>query len=1225
MLPVEMSGQVWSVRACETLAKEHLGLRFCLHICRMLGRFTCGSGPRGHEEGILTASAHSQIRTPNILRLACRSLNLAVVAMLCIHELFNPQSHCEGYTRRGETDCVNSVHDTMRFFGIDQACIWVSADQIGGGMCSSPRPSHFSVVICVCAVTIACTGFHRLTSLLCSRIHRLFYRLHSRTQAIDAMLLDHPQAVTDGSIDTSIFAHSCNTATSHTHKRDVVEFSCFQTLTNTMLRGACLDVMRANMDDVALSYESISVVNECMCISDQSANLDVVSTIHTDKDYFSKLKSQKVPARESRPDVAQANAPSELPPHGATKTTHPNVRSHLTFTFHNDSVVSGSREHSEFDQADHSFYSHSLNPNHNAGAIQSEDGKLGDFNPDADDHAVDEQIPDEENNHILGLHSLVKLSKLDEILLQDVHPSSYAHKLITRNRQRGGALADAHGGGGSSAYRYHAVLTSRKIKQARREAAEIATHLYFSPHISDTEKNIFLLQKFLVGACFGGRNYQRSRDMCEHFFFKSYESLSSSSRLSGVVEYSCLLMILGYFMLCTYYLLFVGTALDAHSSKWWLQTFFICICLDAVIMLPLQIVLDHVCVPFWSIFGSNRYLCSRLRCVHGLLRERANSVMKRRVHMSAVAHSLVQHFNPAMRAARLCPHLPASRLLMSLTDDDLPESLIRKYMQPPERQSKPVKRLFQNLLLVPGKEGAGTEARKVLNKNGYKEYNHRQLIIPNSLKLYLCDLFIAASVSFVCVGVSLLLYQVSVVGGVILAMCVVMGICYLFIFHPYSVAHNASRVNRPVERPSFDQRSTTAHGDVMLTQQIPPAESGSPKHSKETTSSDGANGLEYVNVGALELLNRGNYRNYWFKNRPRTHTYTQDFSAPQPRRQTHLMPPAQVHPVVHPPVSSYVSMFLENISGKSSKSSTKSSNNANSGKALHKVVPFMEINDDKAFRQDSHSSAAAYSFGDVRGGTSGDLEVTNVDEYTATQTDLTMIRSANTSGQTARSTPNTSANNHLSANNTSSNSEVRLVPPCSSQKGDAVKSVVPPYLIKQNVPFANLRSNKPGETDATTAATSCQQMNFMSRPVVYRGVLPVTVDASTLISRPIVRKNSSFVDERVRHLGVQLSTTHTTTTNTNDNSSAASSPRAQIVVNMDNKVGHDNAAAVLRSSSPRLDSNRGVPADVQTRIGTALASAPLAGQASTPAPSSSLSLFDSLQEGFDIENCLKST
>jgi hypothetical protein len=60
-----------------------------------------------------------------------------------------------------------------------------------------------------------------------------------------------------------------------------------------------------------------------------------------------------------------------------------------------------------------------------------------------------------------------------------------------------------------------------------------------------------------------------------------------------------------------------------------------------------------------------------VRSLHGVLRERARGIMLREKGLIRDADALIQHFNPACRAARAYPELASSRLLLSLNDFDL--------------------------------------------------------------------------------------------------------------------------------------------------------------------------------------------------------------------------------------------------------------------------------------------------------------------------------------------------------------------------------------------------------------------------------------------------------------------------------------------------------------------------------------------------------------------------
>jgi len=69
-------------------------------------------------------------------------------------------------------------------------------------------------------------------------------------------------------------------------------------------------------------------------------------------------------------------------------------------------------------------------------------------------------------------------------------------------------------------------------------------------------------------------------------------------------------------------------------------------------------------------------IITTIRTVHALLRERAKYVLRRSSGLIRFSDSLIQHFNPACRAARAFPELPISRLLMSLNDHDLPTKYV---------------------------------------------------------------------------------------------------------------------------------------------------------------------------------------------------------------------------------------------------------------------------------------------------------------------------------------------------------------------------------------------------------------------------------------------------------------------------------------------------------------------------------------------------------------------
>jgi len=87
-----------------------------------------------------------------------------------------------------------------------------------------------------------------------------------------------------------------------------------------------------------------------------------------------------------------------------------------------------------------------------------------------------------------------------------------------------------------------------------------------------------------------------------------------------------------------------------------------------VILQPARIFMFHIVVAAIS--------AKRVRTIHGVLRERIKGVLQRSSGLMRGADDLVQHLNPACRAARKHPHLRMSRVLMSLNDFDIPISFL---------------------------------------------------------------------------------------------------------------------------------------------------------------------------------------------------------------------------------------------------------------------------------------------------------------------------------------------------------------------------------------------------------------------------------------------------------------------------------------------------------------------------------------------------------------------
>ena len=116
-----------------------------------------------------------------------------------------------------------------------------------------------------------------------------------------------------------------------------------------------------------------------------------------------------------------------------------------------------------------------------------------------------------------------------------------------------------------------------------------------------------------------------------------------------------------------YYIYVFNLKLGSRSSTLWTVVAFGSLFVDVAMLQPLRIWLK------WCVINS--VASKDIREIVKGLQVRFSPIMKRRPGVMRDAHSLIQHFNPACRVARLFPHLPVSRFLMALNDSDVPYAL----------------------------------------------------------------------------------------------------------------------------------------------------------------------------------------------------------------------------------------------------------------------------------------------------------------------------------------------------------------------------------------------------------------------------------------------------------------------------------------------------------------------------------------------------------------------
>ena len=166
------------------------------------------------------------------------------------------------------------------------------------------------------------------------------------------------------------------------------------------------------------------------------------------------------------------------------------------------------------------------------------------------------------------------------------------------------------------------------------------------------------LQRFLACSLNGVRRWIANRILFEHIETEEESSGKSNRRI--VV----LIFIPLYFCFVSLYIFLFGVSIGPKSTNLWLIGCLQAFLMDIILLQPCKIWMQRIAIASFAGVHIQRQ--------HEVLRDRSISIMKRCDGLMKYSSALVQHFNPACRAARFFPELPAARLLISLSDYDLP-------------------------------------------------------------------------------------------------------------------------------------------------------------------------------------------------------------------------------------------------------------------------------------------------------------------------------------------------------------------------------------------------------------------------------------------------------------------------------------------------------------------------------------------------------------------------
>lgn len=197
----------------------------------------------------------------------------------------------------------------------------------------------------------------------------------------------------------------------------------------------------------------------------------------------------------------------------------------------------------------------------------------------------------------------------------------------------------------------------RSVEAARKSADEISCQL--NGMSSDIEKESFLIKCFVADYCaIRGGSFIRRHVLGQ----VKWVQYGRFRRLRRAV---CLFFSPIFFCgLLAAIFEISKNSVGAKTTKIWLSTAGVAIFADVVVVQAIQVWMRWVVVTA-TVGPDVRELFLQLKLRSRLILMRSRGLLK-------FSNALIQHFNPACRAARLFPSLPVARLLMSLGDYDFP-------------------------------------------------------------------------------------------------------------------------------------------------------------------------------------------------------------------------------------------------------------------------------------------------------------------------------------------------------------------------------------------------------------------------------------------------------------------------------------------------------------------------------------------------------------------------
>ena len=174
----------------------------------------------------------------------------------------------------------------------------------------------------------------------------------------------------------------------------------------------------------------------------------------------------------------------------------------------------------------------------------------------------------------------------------------------------------------------------------------------------------YLLKQFLLKSLSGFK-----LRLAQKYFFSSENSMDADDRMRYPKIFATIILVI-YLIGCICYSIYYCINFGKGTVYIWLITLGFLVAEDVFVLQPISIFFNYTLMSLLvtkEIEKVHRQLCARVR-----------SLLRRKRGVLVNTSELIQHLNPACRAAREYPHLMVSRLLISMSDYDFPLQLKNK-------------------------------------------------------------------------------------------------------------------------------------------------------------------------------------------------------------------------------------------------------------------------------------------------------------------------------------------------------------------------------------------------------------------------------------------------------------------------------------------------------------------------------------------------------------------